>query len=199
MATRQPRVPLGDDPADAAMQQSPWRKTVRLSSLADGAETMLAQAGFDRGPWLAIAFAGGIAAWFGLARPVDWVLAASAYSGLALGALALWRGNPARQNLTTACVAFGLLGAAGIGMIWARSTLVGAPALERPLAAHFDGRVLERIEQPAEGRVRLVLAMREPGTRRRAMAARSRSASTCRSSRTVQGLSKARWCGCRRG
>ena len=67
MATRQPTVPLGDEPADAAMQQSPWRKTVRLSSVADGAEVRLAKAGFDRGPWLAVAFASGIAAWFVLA------------------------------------------------------------------------------------------------------------------------------------
>ena len=76
MATRQPTVPLGDEPADAAMQQPPWRKTVRLSSAADGAEAMLARAGIDRGPWLALALASGVAAWFVLARPVDWVLAA---------------------------------------------------------------------------------------------------------------------------
>jgi competence protein ComEC len=65
MATRQPPlVPLGDEPADAALQQPPWRKTARLSSVADAADAALARAGFDRGPWLAIAFAGGIAAWF---------------------------------------------------------------------------------------------------------------------------------------
>jgi len=34
------------------MQQPPWRKTVRLSSVADSAENLLARAGFDRGPWL---------------------------------------------------------------------------------------------------------------------------------------------------
>jgi hypothetical protein len=44
--------------------------------------------------------------------------------------------------------------------------MVGAPAIARPLAAPFAGRVLERIEQPAEGRVRLVLATREPGSGR---------------------------------
>lgn len=162
MATRLPTVPLGDEPADAAMQQSPWRKSARLSSVADRVEGWLARAGFDRGPWLAVAFAAGIAAWFVLPQPVEWVLAASAGLFVALGAVALWRGTPGRQQVMAACIAIGLLGAVGIATIWTRSTLVGAPPIERPLSTRFDGRVLERIEQPAEGRVRLVLAMREP-------------------------------------
>ena len=166
MATRQPTVPLGEEPADAALQQPPWRKSARLSSVADAADAALARAGFDRGPWLAIAFTGGIAAWFVLARSVEWVLAAAACLFLALGALAMWRGNAARQHLMAACVAFGLLGAAGIGVIWGRSALVGVSAIERPLVARFGGRVLERIEQPAEGRVRLVLATRDPAAGR---------------------------------
>ena len=98
MATRQPTVPLGDEPADAAMQQPPWRKSARLSSAADVAEAQLARAGFDRGPWLAVAFASGIAAWFVLADSAEWVLATSAYLFLAVGALALWRGNASRQG-----------------------------------------------------------------------------------------------------
>ena len=162
MATRRPTVPLGEEPGDAAMQQSPWRKSARLSSVADAAENLLARAGFDRGPWLAVAFAGGIAAWFVLARPVEWVLAVSVSLLAVLGAVAAWRGNPARQHVMTACVGVGLLVAAGTGVVWARSALVGAPAIERPVVARFDGRVLERIEQPAEDRVRLVLASRDP-------------------------------------
>jgi competence protein ComEC len=164
MATRQSTVPLGEEPGDAAMQQPPWRKSARLSSVGDAAEGLLARAGFDRGPWLAVAFAGGIAAWFVLARPVEWVLAASVALLIVLGAVALWRGNPARQHLMTACVGMGLLAAAGIGVVWARSEMIGAPAIERPVVAKFDGRVLERIEQPAEDRVRLVLASRDPET-----------------------------------
>ncbi len=162
MATRQPTVPLGEEPDDAAMQQSPWRKTARLSSVADSVEAWLARAGFDRGPWLAVAFAGGIAAWFVLATPVEWVLAAAAGLIAALGVVALWRGNAARQHTMTAGIALGLLFAAGIAVVWVRSSLVGAPAIERPMAGTLDGRVLQRIEQPAEGRVRLVLATRSP-------------------------------------
>jgi len=167
MATRQPPlVPLGEQSADAALQHPPWRNRARLSSIADTLDAALARAGFDRGPWLTIAFAGGIAAWFVLRSPVEWVLAASACLLAVLGAVALWRGVEARAHLLTAVVAVGLLVAAGIGVIWARSELVGAEPLARPLSATIEGRVLERIEQPAEDRVRLVLATREPGSGR---------------------------------
>src|SRR5687768_5312002 len=166
MATRQPIVPLGEEPADAALQQPPWRNRARLSSIADAAEAGLARAGFNRGPWLAIAFAAGIAAWFALDSPVEWVLAASACLLAAVGAVALWRGNETRTHLLTAVVAVSLLAAAGIGIVWSRSALIGADPLDRPASTIITGTILERIEQPAEGRVRLVLATREPGGER---------------------------------
>ncbi len=163
MATRQaPLVPLGEEPGDAAMQRTPWRNRARLSSVGDTVEGWLARAGFDRGPWLAVAFAGGIAAWFVLGTPAAWVLTGALGLGLALGAAALWRGNPGRTHLLSACVALGLMVAAGLAIVWARSEMVGAEPLDRPVAAEFTGRVLERIEQPAEDRIRLVLATREP-------------------------------------
>ncbi|HYD25249.1 MAG TPA: ComEC/Rec2 family competence protein, partial [Croceibacterium sp.] len=148
------------------MRQVPWRNRARLSSVADGAEAWLARAGFDRGPWLAVAFAGGIAAWFMLDRPAEWVAAIAAGLLAAVGAVALWRGREDRAHLLRGAVAIGLLLAAGMAIAWSRSTLVGAEPLERPVSAVFDGRVLERIEQPAEGRVRLVLATRAPGGER---------------------------------
>jgi competence protein ComEC len=163
MATRQPLVPLGEEPADAALQQPPWRNRARLSSVAAAADAALARAGFDRGPWLAIAFAGGIALWFWLSGPVQWVLATALFVLAAVGAVALWKGEEGRAHLLAAVVAVGVLGAAGLGIAWTRSELAGAEALARAMSATIEGRVLERIEQPAEGRVRLVLATREPG------------------------------------
>ena len=164
MATRQtPIVPLGEETAaDAALQQSPWRKRARLSSVGDSLDAALARAGFDRGPWLAIAFAAGIAGWFVLDGPAEWLLAASLPLLAAVGAVALWRGNEKRAHLLSALVAVGLLGAAGLGIAWTRSELVGAEPLARPVSTMIEGRVLERIEQPAEDRIRLVLAAREP-------------------------------------
>ena len=162
MATRTtPLVPLEGDEGDVAMQQPPWRKPARLSSVADAAESFLARAGFDRGPWLAVALAGGIAAWFALPSPAWWVGTIASGLIVALGALALWRRAEHRSNLTVACVGVGLLVAFGVALIWARSELVGAEPIERPGSMVVMGKVLQRIEQPADNRVRLVLATRE--------------------------------------
>lgn len=162
MATRvTPLVPLGEELGDAALQHPPWRNAARLSSVADAAEGFLARAGFDRGPWLAVALATGIAAWFALPGPAWWVATIAAGLIIALGALAMWRGVEARSNLVIACVGAGLLVAAGVVLIWTRSELVGAAPIERPGSMVIAGKVLERIEQPADDRIRLVLATRE--------------------------------------
>ena len=162
--TAHPLVPLGDDTSDAAPQQTPWRKRASLSSIADVAEHFLASAGFDRGPWMAVAMAAGIGAWFVLDTPASWVLCMAAGLLAALGAVAVWKGREDRVHLVGALVACGLLLAFGTGLAWSRSALVGAEAFERPQAGTFSGRVLERIEQPAQDRVRLVLAIRSPET-----------------------------------
>ena len=165
MATQvPPLVPLGDDDPDAALQQPPWRKRVSLSSAAEAAEAFLASAGFDRGPWLAVALAAGIGAWFALPTAAGWVAAIALGLILALSALAMWRGREERVHLAQALMAVGLVFAFGVALIWARSEMVGAPAFERPMSTQLEGRVLKRIEQPAQDRVRLVLATRHPDT-----------------------------------
>ncbi len=163
MATGQtPSVPLEEEAGDAALRHTPWRKRASLSSVAIIAERFLHDAGFDRGPWLAVALAGGIAAWFTLDSPLPWVVAMGLGFLLALGAMALWRGNPERERLRSSVTSLGIVFAAGIALIWARSELVGAHPIERPLSVELQGRILERIEQPAQDRVRLVLATRLP-------------------------------------
>jgi len=162
MATRvPPLVPLGEEPGDAALQQTPWRMRGRLSSYLDRAEDFLERAAFDRGPWLAVALAAGIAAWFALPSAGWWVAAIAAGLLLALGGVAAWRGNERRNHLMLAAVAVGVVLAFGTALIWARSATVGAEPIARPLATVIEGRVLERIEQPAEERTRLVLATRD--------------------------------------
>ncbi|WP_305096141.1 ComEC/Rec2 family competence protein [Croceibacterium aestuarii] len=162
MATREaPLVPLGQEPGDAALQQTPWRMRARLSSFLDGADAFLARAAFDRGPWLAVALAGGIAAWFALPASAWWIGTIAAGMLAALGAVALWRGQERRVHLLTAVASTGALLAAGTALIWARSAAVGAEPFARPVSAVVEGRVLERIEQPAEDRTRLVLAARD--------------------------------------
>jgi competence protein ComEC len=151
---------LDDAPFDAALQQSPWRMRAHLSSMGDAAEAFLARAAFDRGPWLAVAFAAGIGLWFALPGRFEWALAGAAALMLPLAALALWRDDERRVHLRIACVTVGVLVACGLAAIWTRSAMVGAEPIPRAAAMTIEGRVLERIEQPADLRVRLVLATR---------------------------------------
>ncbi len=161
-----PQVPLGGesaegpDASDAAVQRT-WRKGLRLSSIADRANVFLSRAGFDRGPWLAVGFAAGIGAWFQLDTPWQWIGAMGAAVAIALAAAALWRGVASRSEVLLGAVGFALVFAAGIAAVWLRSETVGAPAIERPEAAWLTGRILEREEQPARDRVRIVLATRD--------------------------------------
>lgn len=165
MATRHaPLVPLGEEPADAALQQSPWRNRARLSSVGDGVEEFLVRAALDRGPWLAVAFAAGIGLWFVFPTPAHWIAIILGGLLLASGTAALWGRSAHRHALLLACCSVGLLISAGTAVIWARSELVGVPPIARATSGMFTGRILERIEQPAEDRVRLVLATREPDT-----------------------------------
>ncbi|BBC73031.1 metal-binding protein [Altererythrobacter sp. B11] len=137
-----------------------------LSSFANGAEGFLAGAALDRGPWLAVALAAGIAAWFALPTQASWVAALAGGLLLALGAGAMWRGRHERSHLLTAFAVVGLLFAFGVTLAWTRSEVAGTEPIARPMSAVVEGRVLQREEQPAEERVRLVLAIREPGAGR---------------------------------
>ncbi|MDD3799185.1 MAG: ComEC/Rec2 family competence protein, partial [Novosphingobium sp.] len=56
--------------------------------------------------------------------------------------------------------------AVGMALVWARSAIAGTEPVARPMTGAIDARVLEREEQPAQQRVRLVLATREPGSGR---------------------------------
>ncbi|QDH36187.1 ComEC family competence protein [Porphyrobacter sp. YT40] len=176
-----PIIPMGDDPggSDAAGEgvPRPWQRAGGLSSMGgspgDAAEAFLARAGFDRAPWLAVVFAGGIIAWFALPAMWHWCAAMAGGMAMALGALAVWPpgtvADETRANLRLALVTCGLVFAFGIAVVWARSALVGAEPIARPMVALLDGAVLEREDQPADGRLRLTLAIRdaETGTARK--------------------------------
>lgn len=168
MATRNaPLVPLGEGeaPAHAALQR-PWHRGRDLSSLADAAEGFLERAGHDRGPWLAVAFAAGIAAWFLLPDSAAWMRTAAAAAAVSLVGWLHWRGREERGLLRLAAVALGFAFILGMATICARSATVGTPPLAGPSIGPIEGRILTRQEQPAEGRVRLTLAVREAATAR---------------------------------
>ena len=130
------------------------------------AEQFLGMAGFERGPWLAVAFAGGIAAWFALANRGEWLTLLALCGAAALASLAGLRGDGRFPYLRQAMAGVSLLLGAGCLVVWAKSELAGARPIERPLVAEIGGVVLDREPRPAEGRVRLLLATREPGSGR---------------------------------
>lgn len=163
-------VPLGDEPpADAAMQHDLWRKPLRLSSGLDHAERFLASSRFERGPWLVVGFAGGIALWFILANPWQWLAALATCFGLSLGAAGVMSIDGRYPYLRHSTITLPLAVAAGCLLVWGKSQLVGSTPVERPMVVWLDGTLLERQEQPGEDRVRLRLATREPGSGRAIM------------------------------
>ncbi|WP_238473894.1 ComEC/Rec2 family competence protein [Altericroceibacterium spongiae] len=134
-----------------------------MSSLGDYADTFLANAGFDRAPWLVVAFAAGIALWFGLSGPVAWVCATLIAFICASAGWLVWAKKIARNHLRLAVTTLLLCFIFGVAWIWIRSEMVGAEALKNPQIATVKARILERIEQPAADRLRLVLATRDLG------------------------------------
>lgn len=158
---------MGDaEPDGAALQHRPWRNRADLSSGLTKVESFLSAAGFDRGPWAVVAFAAGIAAWFVLPTRWEWLALVSGCLAIAVIALAMLRADGRfpylRQSLV---VAFGAV-AAGTLLVWAKSTLIGTPPIAGPLVSVIEGRVIDRKDEPAEHRVRLTLATREPQTGR---------------------------------
>jgi competence protein ComEC len=134
-----------------------------LSSVLRLIDRFLSDAGFNRAPWLAVAFAGGIAAWFWLDNRWQWLALIACCLAIALLALGWLRADGGYPYLRHAIAGVALLAAAGCVTVWLKSALVGAPPIARPTVAWFDATVLDREERPAEGRVRLVIATRDPG------------------------------------
>ncbi|MFM5949966.1 MAG: ComEC/Rec2 family competence protein [Novosphingobium sp.] len=162
-----PQVPMGSDtPDSAALQHSPWRKRFDLSSGLARVEQFLARSGFEQGPWAVVAFAAGIAAWFATANPYQWLALICTGLALTAAALALFGRDGSHPYLRRAVAVAGTALAVGCALVWAKSALVGAEPIARSTVAVIDGTVLDREEQPADNRVRLLLSTRESGTNR---------------------------------
>jgi competence protein ComEC len=133
-----------------------------LPGFAKAIERSLDSAGFDRAPWLAVGFGGGIGWWFALDNRWEWSGLIALSLGVALAAAGFLHGHGRFPYLRLALVTLALMVASGCATVWARSELVGTPPIARPMAGWLIGRVLDRSDEPAENRVRLVLATREP-------------------------------------
>ncbi|MDN3645339.1 ComEC/Rec2 family competence protein [Pontixanthobacter aestiaquae] len=170
MANSDAIVPLSDgqdntsnsaSDEDYAAVQRTWRVTPQLSSIADGINRFLGASGFDKGPWLAVSFAGGITAWFALDSPWQWAAMIGACSLAVLASFAMFGRNGGRIEFGRAIIAVSVMVAMGVTVIWTRSEIVGAEAIEHPQVRVLQARILAREEQPARDRIRLILAYRD--------------------------------------
>ncbi len=155
-----------DAPKIAALQHFLLRSSESLIRALTVVERFLGKAGFDRAPWLVIAFAAGIGAWFALASNGHWWGLLAACLGIAAMAAFLMRVDGRFPLLRAAVSAVAVMIAAGCGTVWMKSSLAGAAPITRPVVAVLEATVLERQDLPAEQKVRLIVLTKEPGSAR---------------------------------
>lgn len=110
----------------------------------------------------------GILAWFALSGPLSWLAVMGGGAGLVFVARQVWpresAAGYAHVHLRQAVIAGSLVINAGLAVVWLRSEMVGAEAIPAPRVELLHGLVLECEDQPAEGRIRLNLAVRDSAT-----------------------------------
>ena len=162
-----PLVPMGDAPPDsAALQQKHWRKLPDLSSGLARTEKFLAGSQFELANWVVVAFAAGIAGWFASANAAQWCGIICTGFALSIGAAAAMRVEGGYPYLRRSIIVSSMALAFGCGFVWAKSAIVGTAPIARPVVTSLTGKLLAREERPAEARIRLRLATREPETGR---------------------------------
>lgn len=127
-----------------------------LGNLLDRCEAFLHAHPFERGLWLVVAFGSGIAGWVVLPRANDWIALLLACGGLAIAAVVTldqfrW------SMLRLAVMGLTVMTCAGLVTVWSKSALVGQPGISGPRVIWLHGEVIERREEPAKARARLVL------------------------------------------
>ena len=137
------------------------RLSSMLENALDACEQFLEAHPFERGLWLVVAFAGGIVAWVALPGQSDWIAALLAASAITIAALS-WFDDKRLPHLRLAIAGLAIMAAAGTVTIWTKSALLGQPAIARPQVLQLHGEVIERREEPAKARARLVLRVRLP-------------------------------------
>ena len=128
-----------------------WK--TRFSAFREELERFLEAERAQLPPWFVVGFGTGIAGWFALDAPGQWLGLITICAGIAVAGFA-FRGGRAER----AAAWFALAMMLGCILIWTRSSLVAAPRLDRPGVASFEARV-ERVEPlVAKGTLRLTLA-----------------------------------------
>ncbi len=139
-----------------------WDSFDYLSSVQRNIERFLSDRPHERGPWLVVAFGAGIAVWIMLPGPWQWAaFLALCVAAMALSALIAQDGRADHCRL--AIIGLSLMAAAGCATIWMKSSLVGQVPLAARENVMIAGRIIDRQDNGAAGRVRLVLAARIAG------------------------------------
>jgi competence protein ComEC len=132
-----------------------WK--ARLDAAREGAEAFLERERGQLPLWLVVGFGAGIASWFVLGGPAEWLAITCIGAALAIAGFA-FEGGRLERGLGW----LGLALALGCALIWLRSEWVAAPRLQRPLVTTFEAQV-ERVEPlAAKGDLRLTLAPADP-------------------------------------
>jgi competence protein ComEC len=131
--------------------RSYWK--TRISAAREELEKLLEAERAQLPPWVVVGFGSGIAAWFALREPKQWLAFMCTAAALALIGFAWGRGRAGR-----ALGWFALAATLGCALIWARANWVAQPRLEWPLVTQFDARVDAVDYLVAKDTVRLTLA-----------------------------------------
>jgi competence protein ComEC len=137
-----------------------WKAWV--SALHERVERLLEREHAQLPPWFVVGFGSGIAGWFVLGGPSEWLTLIAAAAVLSAAGFTLWGGRAER-----ALGWFALAVALGCTLAWVRAEWVAAPRLARAEVVTFDSRV-EKVEPLiARGVVRLTLTPADPALPRR--------------------------------
>jgi competence protein ComEC len=130
--------------------RSYWK--ARFSAAIGRLEELLEREHAQLPPWFVVGFGGGIAAWFVLDRPGEWL----AFLCLAAGAtlFGFFHGS-GRAGRALGWLA--LAATLGCALVWARSAWVAEPRLGRPVVTQFTADVLSVDYLAARHSVRLML------------------------------------------
>lgn len=155
-------VPVANGAPDRAPPPSQVRQWGRLRDLSSlrWVETALGARQFEKMPWLAVAMLVGILAWFGLPSIWQWLVFLG-FCGLAAAFALLFLDEETYPFVRTALASLALFLAAGLLIVWARSTLIGTPAIGRPIVGEMTVRVVEREDASGPRRARILVATRE--------------------------------------
>ena len=132
-----------------------WK--AHITATREGVESFLERERAQLPLWLVAGFGTGIASWFALGGPREWLAIICIGAGLAISGF-LFEGG----RLERAIGWLGLSLAIGCGLIWLRSEWVASPRLDRPVVTTFEAKVEQVEMMAAKGDLRLTLATTDP-------------------------------------